>query len=65
MYKLMSNQYIPYKGNLGKTYWYIVDKDGKTIDKKTLKPYRGKEMNRYAMHSETAAQAFVDALNQK
>ncbi len=70
MYTLHSNQYIPYKGkNLPsglpacKTYWYITNDKGKTINIKTLKPYKGKEMSNYAMHSKTEAECFLDYLN--
>lgn len=66
----MSNQYIPRNGKSlpsgmpkSKTYWYYVNKDGKTVDKKTLKPYRGKEMSRYAMHSIVEAEAYLEVIN--
>lgn len=72
MYTLHSNQYIPYKAKrlpsglpACSTYWYITDDKGRTIDKRTLKPYRGKQMDRYAMHSETEAKAYVDVLNKQ
>ena len=46
------------------TYYYFI-KDGKVVDKVTLKPYRGKEMNRYAMHSKTQAEAYLKVINKK
>ena len=72
MYKLNSNQYIPYKSKTlpsglpaCKTYWYITNDKGKVIDRTTFKPYRGKQMNRYAFHDETSAQNIVNQLNNK
>lgn len=72
MYTLKDNQYIPRKsrwdatGGFGaKTYWYITDAKGKTIDKTTFKPYKGKEMNRYAFHDKAIAEAIVNQLNKK
>jgi hypothetical protein len=69
-YTLQSNQYIPRKSKslpsgmpACATYWYITDENGKTINIKTFKPYRGKEMSNYAMHSKTQAQSLVDYLN--
>jgi hypothetical protein len=70
MYHLHSNQYIPYRGErlssglpACRTYWYITNDKGKTINIKTLKPYRGKNMSVYAMHSKTEAECFLDYLN--
>lgn len=72
MFTLQFNQYIPRKsrwdatGSFGaKTYWYITDDKGKTIDKTTFKPYRGKEKNRYAFHDKAIAEAIVNQLNNK
>lgn len=55
--KIESNQYIPRNGRslasgmpACATYYYFVNENGKVLDKNTLKPYRGKEMNRYAIH---------------
>lgn len=59
--KLESNQVI--RGGKGQTYWYLVDNNGKTLDKATLKPYRGKNLQRYAMNSFSQAQAYLDTLN--
>ena len=64
MYYLKENQYSP--NGLGKpaaTYYYIVDDKGNTIDLKTLKPYRGKQMNRYAMKNKTEAESFLKKIN--
>jgi len=70
MYTLNSNQYIPYKSKrlpsglpACATYWYITNEKGQTIDRLSLKPYRGKEMTRYAFHSETDAISFLNKLN--
>ena len=60
-YELKSNQYIPHKpkslpSGMPKceTYYYIVNEDNKVVDKDTLKPYRGKQMNRYAIFGSRA-----------
>jgi hypothetical protein len=70
MYKLKENQYIPYNAKrlpsgmpACSTYYYFVNEQGKVIDKVTLKPYKGKEMNRYAMHSKTEAEAYLEEIN--
>jgi hypothetical protein len=55
-FELKENQYLP--NGLGKpaaTYYYIVNDKGQTIDKKTFKPYRGKQMNRYAFKNPVEA----------
>lgn len=61
-YKIESNQYIPHNARrlasgmpACATYYYIVNDKGQVVDKTTLKPYRGKQMNRYAIHSEEQA----------
>lgn len=55
--EIKSNQYIPRNGRslasgmpACATYYYFVNENGKVLDKITLKPYRGKEMTRYAIH---------------
>jgi hypothetical protein len=55
--EIKSNQYIPRNGRslasgmpACATYYYFVNENGKVLDKNTLKPYRGKEMDRYAIH---------------
>jgi hypothetical protein len=63
-YNLKSNQYSP--NGIGKpaaTYYYIVDDKGNTLDLKTLKPYRGKQMNRYAMKDKKLARNFFNEIN--
>ncbi len=72
MFTLHSNQYIPYRAKrlpsgmpACETYYYFKNEDDKVIDFKTLKPYRGKQMNRYAMHSETEAKAYLEVINKK
>mgnify|MGYP000607038726 FL=1 len=70
-YELRSNQYIPRNGRslpsgmpACATYYYIVNEDGKVLDKQTLKPYRGKEMNRYAIHgSKETALTYLETIN--
>jgi len=69
-FELKSNQYIPYKAKrspsgmpLAETYYYFVNEKNQVVDFKTLKPYRGKQMERYAMHSKTAAEAYLEVIN--
>jgi hypothetical protein len=69
-FELRENQYIPYKAKrlpsgmpACETYYYLVDEKGRTIDKITLKPYRGKQMERYAMKSKTEAEAYLEVIN--
>ena len=70
MYTLKSNQYIPAKGPRLQsgmpacaTYYYFENEQGKVIDKVSLKPYKGKQMDRYAMHSKAEAQAYLEVIN--
>ena len=70
MFTLKSNQYIPHNAKrlpsgmpACSTYYYFVNEQDKVVDKKTLKPYRGKQMNRYAMHSRTEAEAYLEVIN--
>jgi len=72
MFTLHSNQYIPRNGRslpsgmpACATYYYFKNKDGKIIDKVTLKPYRGKNMDRYAMHSKVQAEAYLEVINKQ
>jgi hypothetical protein len=72
MFTLHSNQYIPYKSKslpsgypACATYYYFCNAEGKVVDKVTLKPYRGKDMSRYAMHSEVEALAYLEVINNK
>jgi hypothetical protein len=69
-FELRENQYIPYKHKtspsgspIGETYYYFVNEQNKVVDKTTLKAYRGKQMNRYAMHSKAQAEAFLEVIN--
>jgi hypothetical protein len=71
-FTLQSNQYIPYRAKkspsglpLAETYYYFTNEQGKVIDKKTLKPYRGKQMDRYAMKSKTEAEAYLEIINKE
>jgi hypothetical protein len=70
MFILKSNQYIPANAkrlpsgmSACATYYYLVNDKGQVVDFKTLKPYRGKEMNRYAMHSKIQAEAYLEVIN--
>lgn len=60
-FTLKENQYSV--GGRGATYYYLVNEQGKTVDKLTLKPYRGKQMNRYAMKSKVEAEAYLEVIN--
>jgi len=63
-FELRDNQYLP--NGLGKpaeTYYYIVNDKGQIINKKTLKPYRGKQMDNYAFKNIAVAQAFLKIIN--
>ena len=68
-YTIESNQYIPHKGEtspngvrLAKTYYYIVNDQGKTISHKTGKPYRGKDMAHYKFDTHKQANDFMQSL---
>jgi hypothetical protein len=41
------------------TYWFFTDKNGKVLDKKTFKPYRGRVMERFAMKSQEEARTIL------
>ena len=61
MYSLKENQYLPNGfGRPAGTYYYFVNEDGKTIDKETLKPYRGKQMERFAIKNREQAEAHLN-----
>ena len=70
-YKLNSNQYIPRRATrstpsglpMCATYYYITNENGKVINKYTLKPYRGKDMDKYAFHDKLYAEQFLDNIN--
>jgi hypothetical protein len=69
-FELRSNQYIPYRGKrlqsgmpASATYFYFVNENGKVVDLQTLKPYKGKQMNRYAMHDKKEANSFLKLIN--
>ena len=62
---LKDNQYLP--DGLGKpvkTYYYFVNHLGQTIDYKTLKPYKGKQMKKYAILSLDEAVEILKKINQ-
>ena len=72
MFTLHSTQYIPYKPkslpngmSACETYYFICNADGKIVDKVTLKPYRGKQMDRYAIKSKTEAEAYLEVINKR
>ena len=71
-FTLHSNQYIPYKPKslpsgmpACATYYYITNENGKVVDNITLKPYRGKQMNRYALFGsrESAEKYLLERIN--
>jgi len=69
-YKLNSNQYIPRRAKslpsgmpACATYYYITNENDKVINKYTLKPYRGKDMDKYAFHDKLYAEQFLDNIN--
>jgi hypothetical protein len=71
-FRLESNQYLPYRGKTlpnglraCETYYYFVNEDNKVVDFKTLKPYKGKQMERYAMHSKAQAEAYLEVINKQ
>ena len=71
MYSVKENQYIPYKPKslpsgmpACATYYYVTNEQGKVISIKTLKPYRGKQMNDYAFHSKESAELFAEKMNE-
>ena len=71
MYSVKENQYIPYKPKslpsgmpACATYYYVTNEQGKVISIKTLKPYRGKQMNDYAFHSREGAENFAKKMNE-
>ena len=70
-FTLNSNQYIPYRAKkstpsgmpMCETYYYITNENGKVINKYTLKPYKGKQMDMYAFHYKLYAEQFLDNIN--
>jgi len=70
-FTLNSNQYIPYRAkkstpsgmSMCETYYYITNENGKVINKYTLKPYKGKQMDMYAFHDKLYAEQFLDNIN--
>lgn len=69
-FTLQSNQYIPYRAKrlpsgmpMCSTYYYLINEQGKVVDKVTLKPYRGKQMDRYAFHSKSEAETYLEQIN--
>jgi len=72
VYQLMSNQYIPRKSRslpsgmpACATYYYLINSYDEVVDFTTLKPYRGKQMERYAMHSLCQAEAYLEVINNR
>lgn len=61
-YKVMSNQAIFPKRGV-KTYWYVENSKGQTINNTTGKPYKGKEMTNYYFLNEEGAKKFAEKLN--
>ena len=72
MYQVKSNQYIPSRGKVlpngfraCATYYYITDPNGKIINKDTHKPYKGKNMDLYAIYDNAQAESLCEKLNTK
>jgi len=70
MFQVKSNQYIPYRAKTlpsglpaCATYYYIVDVYGNTINKTTYKPYKGKQMDKYAIHDKEQADKLCEKIN--
>ena len=70
--EIKSNKYIPRNGKslasgmpACANYYYFVNENGKVLDKDTLKPYRGKQMNRYAMYSKDGAENYLEKIKNK
>lgn len=68
--EIKSNQYIPHNAKkspsgfpLAETYYYLVNEKNQTLDKKTLKPYKGKQMQRYAFKTINAAEYVLTNFN--
>ena len=69
-FQLKSNQYIPRNAKstpsgfpMCSTYYYITNEDGKVINKYTLKPYKGKQMEMFAFHDKLYAEQFLENIN--
>lgn len=62
-YRLESNHYIPYKKGGVATYYYLVNEKGQSLDKTTLKPYKGNDLGRYAIKSKSEAEAYLQKIN--
>lgn len=69
-YQIQSNQYIPRNAKstpsgfpMCSTYYYVVNENNKVINKHTLKPYRGKEMNNYSFSTSEGAETLLERLN--
>lgn len=65
MYTVKDNQYLPNGiGNPAATYYYVVDEKNRTINFKTNKPYRGKQMNNFMFKRKIEALDYAAQLNQ-
>jgi hypothetical protein len=70
-YTLHENQYIPHKTARSlpsglpacETYYYFKNEKGQTIDIKTLKPYRGTQLNRYWIKDKKQAEDYLKEIN--
>lgn len=64
MYTVKDNQYLPNGlGNPSATYYYVVDEKNRTINFKTDKPYKGKQMNNFAFKRKIEALDYAAKLN--
>ena len=69
IYTVRDNQYIPRNGRslasgmpACATYYYVTNSKNQTIGTESLKPYRGKDLGKYWMHSKEQAENFVKKL---
>jgi hypothetical protein len=61
-FELKSNQVMNRKGEIT-THHYLVNNQGQTVDKNTLKPYKGFDRGRYATYSKTEAESLLTKAN--
>ena len=46
-------------------YYYFVNEKGQIVNYMTLRPYRGKKMEKYAMKSKVQAMAYIAVINKE
>ena len=69
-FEIRSNQYIPRNAKstpsgfpMCSTYYYLVNEQGKVVDKHTFKPYRGKNMDRYSFKDKDYLENLLKEIN--